>query len=153
MKKWIIFLIFSSIMYFDIRYIIKGDVPKPYLYTRIDTSFICFNYFDFFYRKNQNINNINDIKITAQNILNFESKLFNSNDLEIYKNYNFKFFLVPFFTKEIIVKSSLIVNDKLIETEQFYKPYLEFGIRPFWAFIPVFEYAKPIVIFKIGENQ
>lgn len=153
MKKLILFLIFSSITYFDIRYVIEGTVPKPYLYTRIDTSFICFNYLDFFYRKNSNINSINNINITTQNLFNSESKLFSLNNLEVYKNYNTKFFLIPFFTKEIIVKSSLVINNNLIETEQFYKPYLEFGIRPFWAFIPVFEYAKPIVIFKIGENQ
>lgn len=154
MKKWIIFFVIIYLFtYFDIKFILKNKESQPFLYSRIENKFILKNYFEYFYSDEKKIKNIESITLSKENLFSQNTILFEKKNIEIFKSYNFKFILNPFFTKRILVNSSILIGDKIIKNKQVYEPYYEFGIYPFWAFIPVFEYAKPIVIFKIGENQ
>lgn len=154
MKKWIVLLIFFTFTYCEFRYKFEKPYNRPYLFTSISTNFLIKNKLGYLYREENKSISPKDISLKKINLLGFSTIIYNNkNPLLTSDKSREVFFLIPFWIKKITIESNIEVDNKEIFLEQSYTPYLEFGIRPFWAFIPVFEYAKPIVIFKIGENQ
>ena len=151
-KRWCIILIFANFFtYFDIFYELVGGYPKPYLYSRIYTEGIFYNQLDFFYYRDENIENVKKIEILKTNILGMKSILLEKKDLNnIFKSTYFEMFLIPFFIKEVSIKSTLKVKNELIEIEQKFKPTFEFGINPFWLIIV--DSYNPRRLFKIGGD-
>lgn len=150
-KKIFCFLgaIFYFITYFDIDYKTGGEFPKPYIYTYISNEIIDYK---IGYVSEKNIT-IKNIEILKKNILGYETVIFDSSKNKVKQKDSFEIFITPFWTKEIIFKSEIFdQTESLNSVLRVYKPNFEFGIFPFWSFIPIFEYAKPVVIFKFGSD-
>lgn len=151
MKKWIVLSIFFTFTYCEFRYKFEKPYVRPFLHTSIYTKYIFKNQLGYLYREKNIMPK--EISLKKVNILGFSKFLYKKINPPLSDKDDINFILFPFWTKKITIESIVEVNNEQISLEQSYTPYLEFGIRPFWSFIPVFEYAKPIVIFKIGENQ
>ena len=149
-KRWCIILIFANFFtYFDIFYELVGGYPKPYLYVRIENECIFYNDLRYFYR--EEIESVKKIEILKTNILGMKSILLEKKDLNnIFEFTYFEMFLIPFFIKEVSIKSTLKVKNELIEIEQKFKPTFEFGINPFWLIIV--DSYNPRRLFKIGGD-
>ena len=154
MKRWILCFIFFTITYCKFRYKFEEPYNRPYLFTSISTNFFIKNKFGYYYREENKDISPKNISLKKVNLFGSSTTIYSKINPLLTNNKNrTNFFLIPFWIKKVTIESSIEVDNKEIFLEQSYTPYLEFGIRPFWSFIPVFEYAKPIVIFKIGENQ
>ena len=149
-KRWCIILIFTYFFtYFNTNYEIIGGRPKPYLYVRIENECIFYNDLRYFYR--EEIESVKKIEILKTNILGMKSILLEKKDLNnIFESTYFEMFLIPFFIKEVSIKSTLKVKNELIEIEEKFKPTFEFGINPFWLIIV--DSYNPRRLFKIGGD-
>ena len=151
-KRWCIILTFTYFFtYCNMFYEPVELHLKPYLYVNIYTEGIFNSKLKFFYYTDENIENVKKIEILKTNILGMKSILLEKKDLNnIFEFTYFEMFLIPFFIKEVSIKSTLKVKNELIEIEEKFKPTFEFGINPFWLIIV--DSYNPRRLFKIGGD-
>lgn len=149
--KWIfIILIFYTITYFNFGYFDTFE-RNPYLYTSIQADSIIKYNFGYLYREENKTIYPKEISLKKINLLGFSTILHKESFPPLTDKNNINFFLIPLWTKKIIINSIIEVDNQEIYIEQIHTPYFEFGIYSFWHWIipTTWEFTRKIPLLKI----
>lgn len=149
--KWIfIILIFYTITYFNFGYFDTFE-RNSYLYTSIQADSIIKYNFGYLYREENKTIYPKEISLKKLNLLGVSTILYKESSPPLTDKNNINFFLIPLWTKKIIINSIIEVDNQEIYIEQIHTPYFEFGIYSFWHWLipTTWEFTRKIPLLKI----